>query len=129
MSTTNDSAMYNLGILAFALNDNNSANSTTQATATPIIGEIFRVLQSVASGIVLLKSILTKEAPPVVFVLNDSPNTIIANCWPGEKLNGVTNGTLSIASGAFGFFMQVPTQIARGGGGGGTLDWRAAVVT
>jgi hypothetical protein len=126
MSVANDALLYNLGIDAFPVTDDQVAGSASVGTS--IIGAVFRVISSVASGVVQLKSSVSNEAQPLVFVINDSANTIVLKPFTGESLGGVTNGTLNIPAGQSAIAIRVPVQIVKGGGGGGTLDWRAAVI-
>jgi hypothetical protein len=128
MSTANDSLLYNLALNGFPVTDDVSATSTAQSTATAVVGDLVRVIQSVANGALVLKSSLSQDAPPLAFVVNDSGNAIKVFAFTGEFLNGVANGSLSIPGGQSGIFVRVPPQVAKGGGGGGTLDWRSAVI-
>jgi hypothetical protein len=129
VSLTNDSALYNLGISGFTVQDNLSWQTTTQATAAAISTEVSRVLQSAASGAGILPSIGMNAAQPFYFVLNDSAQTIDVYPWNGEKLNGTANQAFPIAAGAFGIFMQEPVQTRRGGGTQGTTNWHAVQMT
>jgi hypothetical protein len=130
MSVANDSLLYNLGLAGFPVTDNQSATAVAsqQATGTPVIGDAFRVTNSAANGSCVLKSSLSNEACPLVFVINDSPNTIRIYAAPGENMGGVLNSFLAIPSGQSGIFVRVPVQVQKGGGGGGTADWRSAVI-
>jgi len=128
MSTTNDAILYSMGIRHVAVTDNQSALNTAQGQGTPVIGSLFRVTNSVANGACTLKSSLTNEAQAMVFVINDSPNTIKVFSSVGENQSGSANASLSIPTGQSGVFVRIPVQTSKGGGGGGTLDWRSAVI-
>ena len=129
MSTANDALLYNLALQGFPATDDAAApNASSQGTATAFIGDLLRVTTSAANGSVILKSNLSNEAPPLCFVVNDSPNTIKVYPFAGESLNGTTNLALSIPSGQSAIFVRVPPASSKGGGGGGTIDWRAAVI-
>jgi hypothetical protein len=130
MSTANDSLLYNLGLVGFPVTDNTSATVTAsqQNTGTAVVGDAFRVTNSNANGACVLKSSLSNEASPLTFVVNDSPNTIRVYAAPGENMGGVLNSFLAIPTGQSGIFVRVPVQVQKGGGGGGTADWRSAVI-
>lgn len=129
MSVANDALLYNLAITGFPVTDGLVAGpANAQGTAVSIIGELARCISAVANGSFILKSSLSNEAPPLVFVVNDSANTIKVFAFAGENLNGSLNAALSIPSGQSGIFIRVPVQQQKGGGGGGTLDWRAAAI-
>jgi hypothetical protein len=128
MSVANDSLLYSLGLAGFPVTDAQSAPVTSQTTGTPIIGDAFRVISAVANGACILKSSLSNEACPLVFVVNDSGSTIKVFPSPGENQGGSLNASLSIPSGQSGIFVRVPVQVQKGGGGGGTADWRSNVI-
>jgi hypothetical protein len=130
MSTTNDAMLYNLGVDAFPVVDNLAAmNANAQNTATPLLGAANRVVTSVSNGSCILPSILSNASSnALLFVVNDSPNTIKVYPAAGENQNGVANATLSVPTGQSAIFMKVPPATSKGGGGGGTTDWRSAVI-
>jgi hypothetical protein len=124
MSAANTALLYNLGLLAFPVTDDLSTTANNTQTAAPVlIGELCRVVTAVANGSFVLKQLLTLEAPPLVFVVNDSANTIKVFSFIGETLNGGANGALSIPTGQSGIFISVPGQK-----NAGVTDWRAAVI-
>jgi uncharacterized NAD(P)/FAD-binding protein YdhS len=128
MSTVNVNLLKALGQLGFAVLDNvEPGPASTQATATPISAEAVRVTKSVANGSLSLKSVLGVDAPPMVFVINDSANTIVVYCAPAnngvnEKHNGTNNANLSVAAGASAVFVRADQS-------GGGPDWRSAAIT
>jgi hypothetical protein len=129
MSIANDSLMYVLGLLGFALDDNLRLTQTSQALADPVRSEVNRITSAVANGAMQLKSSLSNDAPPVCFVLNDSAQTVKVFPATGENQGGVANASLSIPAGQGGIFIRVPVQTARAGGAvNATLDWRSAVI-
>jgi hypothetical protein len=129
MSTANDSLLYNLALQGFAVTDDQNCGQTTQTLATPIIGDLFRVTTSVSNGSAQLKSSISNEASPLIFVVNDSPNTIKVFPFVGETEGGVANASLSIPTGQSGIFVRVPPQVSKGGGVvQGTGDWRIAII-
>ncbi len=130
MSTTNDSARYDLAQLGLVEFDGLSCNNTTQATATALLGEINRVvISAAANGAAVLKSVLSNEAPPICYVINDSANTIKVFPFTGENINGSLNTSLSVVAGGLACFFRVPPLLSKSGGGGGTNDWRGAAIT
>jgi hypothetical protein len=130
MSTANLAVLYNLALLGTPVTDDNLINSaavSTQTAATPVVGELYRIIgtapsQGTANSSCVLKSIITGEASALTFVVNDSSVTIKVFCAPGETIGGVSNGSLAIPTGQSGIFVRVPNSI------GGTGDWRAAVI-
>jgi hypothetical protein len=78
-----------------------TASHTTQALATPVSSPVARFVtaKSAGTGTTILKSLLTGEAQYMIFIINDSPFTIIIYPASGEYLNTVQNGTLSLATG------------------------------
>ncbi len=130
MSTANDALLYNLGLTGFPVYDDVfiATAQITQALSVPVFGELTRVVSAPANGALILKSLLSNDAPPLVFVVNDSAQTIVVFCFKGENLNGSLNGSLSIPSGQSGIFVRVPPTAAKGGAGVGTTDWRSAAI-
>jgi hypothetical protein len=52
----------------------------------------------------------------MVIVVNDGTNAMSVWCWPGDTLNGVTNGSISVPAGSVGIFLKVDTGVIQ--------DWR-----
>ncbi len=132
MTIANDSLMQQVATLGITITDNMGAAATTQATATPLVNEVnrFTTANAGGTGAAILKSSLTNEAPPLCFVVNDSPYTIKIFPAIGEYQGGVLNASLSIPSGQSGIFVRVPPALATKGGNTGTGigDWRSAVI-
>ena len=130
MSTANDALLVALGQEGIQVYDCLGAPNTAQATATKCIGQANRFTTSVAGGsaAAVLPSVVSNEAQFMVFVINDTPNTIKVFPFTGENNNGAGNGTLSIPAGQSGIFIRVPPAVGKGGGGGGTTDWRSAAI-
>lgn len=129
MSVANTALLYNLGLEAFFVTDDLVAGpAASRATALRLPSQLNRVISSVASGCAVLPSIVSGEAAWIVFVVNDSAQTILVGAAAGETVNAVATtgnfgaGTLSIPAGQSGIFVPVPN------GKGGTLDWRSAVI-
>ena len=129
MSVANNALLYNLGLLGTPVNDDNLANSAavnTQAAATPVIGELFRVsgtspTQGTVNSSCILKQISTGEASALTFVVNDASVNIRVFCAVGETLGGVLNSSIAVPAGQSAIFVRVPNSL-------GTADWRAAVI-
>lgn len=120
MSTTNTAIIGHLGRLGWSLDDDKSAGSaSSQSGANAITGNLSRITVAAANGSMILRSILSRDAPNLCFVVNDSANAIVVYPFAGENVNGALNTALTIAAGAFAIFSRV--QAAN--------DWRAAVVS
>jgi hypothetical protein len=134
MSVANDALLVALGQNGFPVFDNQSAPTTTQGTATRCIGQVTRFTASVAGGsaAAVLPSLLSEEVQGMLFVINDTPNTMKVFPFTGETEGGVANQSLSIPTGQSGVFISVTAaKTGKGGGiapGSFTNDWRAAVI-
>ena len=105
---------------------------TTQAAGFPVKGSCHRIVaNATASAALTMRSVKSQEAPSMVWLLNDSANTIVVFCAAGDNMNGVANASFSITAGNAAVFARVPAQVKRKGGtsGGGTLDWRSALIS
>lgn len=123
MSTANTALVFNLAMNGYLIDDDKVAGAANaQGTANRLLGQCNRCVSAVANGSFILPSILSGEAAWMVFVVNDSLNTIKVFCAAGENLNGVANASLSVPSGQAGIFIPVPNSH------GGTTDWRSAVI-
>jgi hypothetical protein len=58
----------------------------------------------------------------LVTVINDGVNAMSVFPWPGDRLGGALNSSLSVPAGSVGIFLKVDT-------GGSTLDWRTAIIS
>ena len=120
MSTTNTAILGHLGRLGFSLDDDKTAGTaSSQSGANAITGQVTRVTSAVANGSMILRSILTSDAPNLCFVVNDSAQAIVLYPFSGENMNGSANAGLTIAAGAFAVCSRVKS----------TLDWRSAVIS
>jgi hypothetical protein len=116
---------------------------TSQQGAYPIKGQMHRIVAcSVANASLVLKSVLSNDNPQLVFLINDSPNTLVvfpfksfaAGSPPdvGESVNGVVNGSFSLTSLNAAIFVSSLVQSKRKGGSSGitpALNWSAALLT
>src|SRR5260221_4450128 len=100
MSVANLSLLQQLGSVGFWNTDDEivlpSTALNTQTGAYPVRGETVRVTVAPATASMILRSVISGDAAPMTFVVNDSANAI--NVFPavGEQNNGVTNAALSI---------------------------------
>jgi hypothetical protein len=119
MSTTTLALLANLARRGFTVDDDRTAGAlAAQAGAAPIQRDVTRcTVSSAATASFILGDCLTNEADPLVWVLNDSPNTINVYPFVGQTMNGSANAALTIAAGGFAFFSRT------------ALDWRGAVFT
>lgn len=120
MSTTNTSLLGHLGRQRFSLDDDKTAGSaSSQAGATAITSAVSRITSAVASGSVVLRDMLTNDAPsPLMWVLNDSANTIQIYPFGAQTINGSAN-PLAVVAGGFAFLSRVQAN----------LDWRGQAYT
>lgn len=127
MSLANNSLLNSLALNGTVLDDGQTAGgatgSTVQAGATAILGEGIRVTRGAAGTSVILKSVLSGDAGPLTWVINDGPNSINAFPAPGEFNNGGANQVLAVPSGQSAVFVRVPNNLA-----GSSSGWRSAVI-
>jgi hypothetical protein len=134
MSAANDALLLALAQDGYPLVDDLAAPNTTQQLATRCFGVVSRFTTSTASATAsaILPSLNTNEAPPIMFVINDSPNTIRTYPFTGETEGGVANAALSIPAGQSGIFVKITAAaVGKGGGqlpGSFANDWRIAVI-
>lgn len=129
MSLANNALLNTLAIfIGTPVQDDETAggpgNVTTQAGATAVVGEAVRVTRAPTIGnSMILKSVLSGDASPLTFVINDSANSI--NVFPatGETNNGGLNQVLAVPAGQSGIFVRVPNNLA-----GSSSGWRSAVI-
>lgn len=146
MSALNNDYLYEiLGGQGFAAGDDivlPAGSGTTQATAGVIVkGQLHRVTVSIANAAMLLKSVLSNDNPQLVFVINDTPNTVQVFPYKavaagavdtGEAMNGVANAGFSITANNAAIFVSSLVQPKRKGGASGStpaLNWSAALLT
>jgi hypothetical protein len=111
------------GFLAtsWLMDDLSSSASATQSGAVALNGTFHRVTAGASGTSYIMKSMLSKEAPYIVIVVNDGPNSI--NVYPavGETMNGSANAAQAVAAGATGIFVSTSVSDVK--------DWRANVIT
>lgn len=127
MSLANQSLYNALSLAGTVLDDGatagGAAGSVVQAGATPVVGEGVRILRGAAGTSVILKSVLSGDAGPLTWIINDGPNSINSFPAPGEFNNGVVNQVLAIPAGQSAIFVRVPNNLA-----GSSSGWRSAVI-
>lgn len=133
MSVANDALLVNLGLNQFPVYDNLNSSVTAQGTATRLLGAVNRVTTAAANGSFVLPSLVSLEADSgLIFVINDSAQTIKVFPFTGETNGGVANASLSIPTGQSGIFVAVTAaKTAKGGGiapGSFANDWRSAAI-
>jgi hypothetical protein len=98
-----------------------AVGATSQAGGFSAHGEIIRVTQSILNGSIVLPSLTTGDAPRVVIIMNDSPNSITVGGSAGDKVNGVATtstfgaGVQAIATLTFGVFVASVSPTGVGG--------------
>jgi hypothetical protein len=129
VSVANTALLYNLGLEGFSVTDDLVAGvAAARATACRLPSQLNRFISSPANGTAILPAIVSGEAAWIVFVVNDTAQTMKVGAAPGETVNSVSTasdmsaGILAIPSGQSGIFVPVPN------GKGGTLDWRSAII-
>ena len=133
---TNDALLEILSEDAWPIGDEifiGAGASTAQAGGVPVKGCCHRVTKNgTANGSLVMKSITSVDAPSMVWIINDdATNAVKVFCAAGDNMNGSANGSLTVGAASAAVFARVPAQIKRKGGssGGGSLDWRSAVIT
>jgi hypothetical protein len=132
---TNDALLETLAIDGWPVGDEifiPAGAATTQAGGLAFKASAHRVTANgTANASMTMRSLLSNDAPPMAWLINDSANTVAVFCAAGEKMNGGANGSFSVTAGNAAVFIAIPVQIKRKGGasGGGTLDWRAALIS
>lgn len=121
MSATNTTLMGHLARHGFTLDDNRSGGAlAAQAGAAPITRNVTRcTISSAATASFILRDILTNDTDSMMWVINDSANSINVYPFVGQNINGALNTALAVAAGGFAFFSRIQA----------TLDWRAAAFT
>lgn len=135
MTVANDALLINLGQNDFPVFDDLVASATTQNLATKCVSQVNRFIKVVASGAAVLPSLVSLEAPNMIFVINDDPSDALSVFpAPGETINalGVNAAFTGIAAGTSAIFIAVvAAKAAKGGGivpGSFANNWRAAVI-
>jgi hypothetical protein len=118
--TTNTSLIGHLGRHGYTLDDARTTGpASTQATAAPLLSSATRFTGSVANGSAILGDMLTNNKnETLVYVVNDSPNSIVVYPFGSQTINGGTT-PLTIAAAGFGLFVRIFSA----------LDWRAQPFT
>lgn len=127
MSTTNNAVMFVVGgnLQGSFTAELVGGPAATQNTATRINSPLTHVLKSPSTGSFILPSILNGEANELMWVVNDTGNTI--NVYPavGEKTNGTPNAAFQITANIAAVFVPVLNSTANYPS---TLDWRCTLI-
>lgn len=127
MSLANNSLLNSLALAGTVLDDCQTAGgasgSVVQAGATAVLGEGVRILRGAAGTSVIMKGVLSGDAGPLTWIINDGPNSINAFPAVGEFNNGVVNQVLAVPAGQSAIFVRVPNNLA-----GSSSGWRSAVI-
>lgn len=127
MSLANNSLLNSLALAGTVLDDGATAGgaggSVVQAGATAVLGEGVRILRGAAGTSVIMKGVLSGDAGPLTWIINDGPNSINAFPAVGEFNNGVVNQVLAVPAGQSAIFVRVPNNLA-----GASSGWRSAVI-
>lgn len=89
------------------------ASGTTQSAATPIGNADFvTVKQATALGGLLLASVANLDASQVVFITNDSAQTVSVYPSGTEVINALANSaSFNVAASALGVFVRIPKHL------------------
>lgn len=134
MSVANDALLSALGAEGFPVVDGLVSLTAVTAAAPRLTGAVNRFIKiSVAANRAVLPSLLSMEAGPLIFVINDDPaDSLSVVPFIGETQAGVANQAVAIPAGQSAIFIAVrAAQIGKGGGiphGSIANDWRAAVI-
>jgi hypothetical protein len=127
MSLSNQAVLNSAGLQGWAFFEDISGGptgaSTVQAGATPVRGEGLRITKGIANGSVIMKSVLSGDAAPMAFIVNDGANAV--NFFPavGEFNNGVVNQVLAVPAGQSLLAIRVPNNLA-----GSSSGWRSTAI-
>lgn len=106
------------------------ASGTTQSTATPMNNADFvTVKQASTTGGLLLASVANLDASQVLFVTNDSANTVSVYASGTETINALSAGTaFNVAASTLGVFVRIPKHLGviHGRTSSATASWSAA---
>jgi hypothetical protein len=134
MSVANDALLLNLGLNGFPIVDDMVAATAAASTATRLLGQVNRFIKvSAANNLCALPSLLSLEAPTLIFVINDDPaNGLKVQPFGTETIQGVNAASAAIAAGTSMIFVAVvAAKTAKGGGitpGSFNNDWRNAAI-
>lgn len=130
MSVANDALLVTLGQNQFPVYDGLvSSVAAAQAGATRLTGNVNRITKAVSTGSFILPQMATGEADSsLVFVINDSANSIDIFPFVGETINGSANASFAVGAGTSAICIRVyGASIGKGGGNQTpTNDWRVA---
>ena len=126
MSVTNNAVLFVFSNDGQTIVELVPGPAATQNTAVRINNELIRVLKSVATGSLILPSILTGEANEAIVVVNETAVTINVYPFTGEKTNGGLNTAFQITTAISGIFIPVLNSVNNYPS---TLDWRCSLIS
>ena len=96
-----------------------TSTANAQVAATPIRNAVSRVTVATASGSLILPDILTNVAEDMIWVLNDTAQTINVFPFSAGSINGAANTALSLTTGQAAVFIRDRAN----------NDWRSAAIS
>lgn len=127
MSLANNALLNALALDGIPVDDDRTAGGpagvTTQAGASALVSQLTRFTVGGANFSCVMKSVLSGDASPLSFVVNDTATAINFFPAPGEFNNGTVNQVLSIPAGQSLIAVRVPNNLA-----GASSGWRSAVI-
>lgn len=132
MSVTTDALLAALPHAGLFLYDDLVANGTTAATGQILRGQANRFIKVVASGVAVLPSLATIDAPPFMIVINDSAQALSVLPAGADTLMGAGTAQ-SVPAGQAAFLLAIfGSRIAKGGGeipANIKNDWRFTAIS
>jgi hypothetical protein len=117
----------------FILDDVNIGTGLTTANkGVAIRTPVIRIINSVASGAVVLPDLITNDnAGGLIVVINDSTQTVTIFPFPSASQTVNGGASVTVASNASYVLYSVPKLFRRGGyvGTASGTDWRGATIT
>jgi hypothetical protein len=96
----------------------------SQNGAHPVRSECVRITSAPNNASLILREGDAGSASPWTFVVNDCPTSaVVVFAAIGENMDGVLNGSRTIAASQSAYFMRVPRS-----SGAAVPDWRSGVI-
>src|SRR5262245_22264447 len=96
----------------------------TQAGAHPVRSECVRITAAPANASMIMREGDAGSSSPWTFIVNDSGQAIVVFAAVGENMDGVLNGSRSIAAAQSAYFMRIPRS-----SGAAIPDWRSGTIS
>lgn len=130
MSLINDMLLVALPDMGVSLYD--ARQAFAGAPSQILRGQANRFTGGAPGGSAILPSLAIRDAPPFLFVINDSANPIPINPAPGDTIMGAT-ASMSLQAGSSALMIAVdPARISKGGGyppAQIVQDWSYSLIT